>query len=289
MKNLLLTLLSIASSFFVTTVVLNTYFSPDIVAIDGRLRPQKKESNFTPETASNFSEILSDYKKWEIYNTDNIILSTDFIPVNTDGEEIEKKEFLVQLKTGRYIPIKRFEAEYMYQLLELPDDTDKKISKSVKSSARVSYSYYMKEGKILPEFNFTDLNGTSYTSDNTKGKILVIKCWFIHCKVCVQEFPKLNKLYDRYEGNEDVIFLSLAFDNSDKLKKFLARKEFRYPVVPNQKKYMSDDIEVAQYPTHLIINEYGSIEKMVSNVDALILSLDDIMDSSLSDIDVQAN
>ncbi|TYP99458.1 peroxiredoxin [Tenacibaculum adriaticum] len=283
MKNFLISILSISISFFVTTFILQKIDNskvPSIVVKEEQSIATEKIKPIESTVKAGLAKIVVDFEKWKDYHKENIDLSTDFIGVDEDGIEIEKEDFLSNLLTGEYIPIKLPDADYMYQLYELTESSDEKISKSIKSSSTIIYSYFKKEGEPLPEFNFVDLNSNSYTSESTKGKILVIKCWFINCTVCVQEFPKLNELYDRYEGYDNVVFLSLAFDEADKLKNFLSKKEFRYPVVAEQKKYMTDEMEVKQYPTHLIIDEYGNIEKMVNNVDSLILALDTMMNDN---------
>jgi len=117
------------------------------------------------------------------------------------------------------------------------------------------------------------------------GNILVIKCWFIQCKTCVEEFPKINELYDRYESHNNVVFLSLAFDKPDKLKKFLTKKEFRYPVIAEQKKFMQNEMGIVQYPTHIIIDQYGDIKKMVNSIDSLILALDSTENEEILNIE----
>lgn len=239
------------------------------------------EEKVTNSASLDFSDTHADYDTWKAYYKENIDLATDFIAVDTDNNEISKTVFLEKLKTGNYAPIKLFDAEYMYQLYKLDDTSDQKISKSIKSSSSTIYSYYSKEGKAFPEFNFKDTAGNSYTSFNTKGNILVIECWFVQCTACIQEFPKVNALYDKYEAHDNIIFLSLAFDKAEKIKKFLSKKEYRYPVIPDQKDFIKNKLEVIQYPTHLIIDKYGDIKKMVNNVDSLILALDTMVNGKL--------
>lgn len=226
----------------------------------------------------NVDDITKDYKTWKKYNKQNIELSSNFIPINVDNVEIEKEDFLTELKTGLYIPIEVKEDFIGYKLIELKDDkTSRRIGKSERGVASVAYDYFKKEGTKLPQFDWEDLEGNTYSSSSTKGKIKVIKCWFVNCVVCVQEFPELNELYDRYEGNDQIQFLSLAFDKSDKLKNFLSKKEFRFPVIPEQRKYMGKSLELRQYPTHVIVDEDNNIIKMVSNVKALVSVVDQLL------------
>ncbi len=309
MKNLLITIVTIVGAFSLTYYVLTDLFENN----DFNYTTNTKEvSNKTINNSSNYvaeetdteteeqepvienteendlipdvSEFLSSQKNWKTYFNENINLSSDFIPLNIEGEEVEKDEFLNSLTSGNYIPVKLTSGEEMYQLYELDDsDVQKKIGKSVKLTSNTAYTYYQKIGTALPEFEFTDLNGTVFSSQNTKDKVLILTCWYINSKTCIKEFPKLNDLYDRYEAYEDVVFLSLAFDSSSKLKKFLIKKAFRYPVIPNQKTYMNEELEIKQYPTHLIIDEDGNIEKMVSSVEELTIALEKIAVPDLGD------
>ena len=48
---------------------------------------------------------------------------------------------------------------------------------------------------------------------------------------------------------------------------------------------MKDQIEVRQYPTHLIIDEDGNIEKMVSSVSQLEAALEKIAEPDLTDLE----
>lgn len=246
---------------------------------------EKKEYNII----GNIAELEKNYKNWLAYNKKNIELSLDFTPIDVDNSQIEKEDFLSKLKTGLYIPLKTKEDNVTYKLFKLSDKADKKIGKSERSTATVAYAYYKKEGTVFPNYNWTDLNGNEYTSSSGKGKFKVIKCWFINCVVCVQEFPELNKLYDDYEGNEQVEFISLAFDKGEKLKKFLIKKEFRFPVIPEQKKFMNNELEIKRYPTHIIIDEENNIVKMVDNVAALTTILNQLIDEEDLDFNEEGN
>jgi len=130
------------------------------------------------------------------------------------------------------------------------------------------------EGKFFPKFQFTDLNGVVYNNENTMGKIIILKCWFIACKACVAEFPELNELVEKYQDREDVIFISLAYDSDAELKQFLLRKPFNYKVASVQQEFMENELEINAYPTHFIIDKIGKIKKVVNSANELILELD---------------
>ncbi|TDQ30273.1 TlpA family protein disulfide reductase [Tenacibaculum caenipelagi] len=306
MKNIVLALLSIGVGFTVATFGLKSYSnsisgnSNNIVVTKKTDTPKEEvhtsskeekpvevtkspeeeltvEENTFPTTSVAVKDIQKSFDNWEAYTKENIDLMSTFIPLDEKSVKIEKGIFLTLLRTGAYIPVKsEKEGKVQYQLTNIEDSADPKIKKSITSKASIAHQYFRMEGKKLPEYSFIDLDGKTHNKADTKGKLLVLKCWFITCKVCVEEFPELNELVDKYK-DDNIEFVSLAFDKKDELIEFLKTKEFKYPTIPEQKEYMAKKLKVKQYPTHLIVDSNGVIIKMVNNVKTLTSELERIM------------
>ena len=231
----------------------------------------------TPLETINIDDIQESFENWSSYNKRNIDLMSTFNPLDNMGAIMKKGMFLTLLRTGGYIAVKsEKEGVIQYQLINIEGNDQEKIKKSIISKATIAHQYFKMEGKKLPSYDFVDLKGKPHNKADTKGKIVVLKCWFITCKVCVEEFPQLNNLVDKYK-EDNIEFVSLAFDEKDKLIEFLKTKPFKYVTVPNQKKYMSKKLKVKQYPTHLIVDANGVIIKMVNNVKTLTSELERIL------------
>ncbi|RSC95822.1 TlpA family protein disulfide reductase [Tenacibaculum singaporense] len=231
----------------------------------------------TGSISVDIEDIQKSFDNWEAYTKENIDLMSTFTPLDDEGAVMEKGIFLTLLRTGAYIPVKsEKDGKVQYQLTGINGSADEKIKKSIVSKASIAHQYFKMEGKKLPDYNFVDLKGKAHNKADTKGKLLVLKCWFITCKVCVEEFPELNELVDKYKDDK-IEFVSLAFDKKDELVEFLETKEFKYPTIPEQKEYMAKKLKVKQYPTHLIVDSNGIIIKMVNNVKTLTSELERIM------------
>ncbi|WP_395049629.1 TlpA family protein disulfide reductase [Flavobacterium sp.] len=222
-----------------------------------------------------FYIIQKDYMSWWNYYSKNIILSSDFISLDENSNIISKEYFLELLTSGDFIPIRLSPKDTLsyYKLYRLEAICDTTIKSTIMSESLYSYENFKKEGTQFPELNFKDLNGIIYDKETTKGKIIVLKCWFIHCQRCVQEMPELNKLVKKYENRKDIVFVSLATDTNQELEKFLTKKTFNYAVVPNQKSYITETLNISTYPTHIIINKQGKISKVVSDSKELSIEL----------------
>ncbi len=246
----------------------------ETVATENSLTAEEKPTVVASYDASN---IQKSFDNWEAYTKDNIDLMSTYTPLDDSGAVLEKGIFLTLLRTGAYIPIKsEKKGKIQYRLTDIKKSADEKIKKSIVSKASIAHQYFRMERKKLPDYNFVDITGKAHNKADTKGKILVLKCWFITCKICVEEFPELNALVDKYKDSK-IEFVSLAFDKKEDLTKFLAKKDFKYATIPDQKDFMVKKLKVKQYPTHIIVDANGVVIKMVNNVKTLTSELERIM------------
>ncbi|WP_373513407.1 TlpA family protein disulfide reductase [Persicitalea sp.] len=219
--------------------------------------------------------LLKDYKTWYGYHYRTIHLAQDFTGLDTDSSQLTKAAFLAKLATGNYIALKTKLKDGMptYALYR-SSKADPDRQRTIKNLVSYELKNTSWEGKEMPEFSFTDLEGKVYNKVKTKGKTLVLKCWFIGCVACVKEFPELNELVDEYRHNPDVQFVSLASDTKPQLESFIKKKPFKYAVVPEQDNFMINKLDIKMYPTHLVVDGSGTILKVVNGADDLKIFLE---------------
>ena len=207
--------------------------------------------------------ILKDIMSFLTYRQTHIRLYEDFIGLDTASKVIDKEAFYKLFATGDYFPLRLSSTDSLtyYKLQKLDAGTNNDIVKTVKNWAIREYNYHLLEGTALPNYNFVDLDGQTYTKENTKGKIVVLKCWFLACAPCVAEIPTLNRIKDEYYGRNDILFLSLCLDSPLDLKMFLKDNVFDYKQIGGQKSYLGNQLKIEGYPTHFVINKKGLILK----------------------------
>ncbi|MCB0472525.1 MAG: TlpA family protein disulfide reductase [Flavobacteriaceae bacterium] len=229
--------------------------------------------NYTP--LINPGLIQKNMISWLTYERDFVHWSSDFFGLNDSGESISKKEFLTILVKGGYLPVrmKTSDNSICYKLYKLNDNTKKEISDVIKHKSEVQLHFYDMKGLPLPDFHFTDLNGNVYNKENTQGKIVVIKGWFVNCIPCINEFPRLNKLVKQYKKKKDVLFISLAFDSKNVLEKFLKEHNFKYNTVPGKEDYLRNGLKIEGYPIHIILDRKGLVQLVTNDMDVMITTL----------------
>jgi thiol-disulfide isomerase/thioredoxin len=171
-------------------------------------------------------QIQNNYSEWSAYQRKNIMLSRDFIALDESSKEISKQAFLDQLVNGNLIPIRLKSADslYYYKLFKILPKSDTSIKATINQQAFDALHNFKMEGTPFPNFSFKDLDENVVSNETMKGKIIVIKCWYIHCAACIKEFPQVNALASKYKDRNDIVFISLAEDTPEQLKTFLAKR-----------------------------------------------------------------
>ncbi|WP_432672157.1 TlpA family protein disulfide reductase [Flavobacterium sp. SM2513] len=218
------------------------------------------------------NELENDFMKWWNYHSSEISLANNFIGLNEASDTINKKDFLTKLTSGNYIvlKLKSKDKNILYKLYQLNPKSDKSIKNTISIESLINLEHYKMEGERFPEFNFIDLNGNNFSNENLKGKMVIYKTWFINCKACVAEFPELNELVEKNKNNKEIVFISLALDEKDKLVSFLKRKDFKYEIVPNQKELIVKKLNLTIYPSHIVVDKNGVIIKVVNKASEMI-------------------
>lgn len=220
-------------------------------------------------------EIMASFNSFWAYFKGRVRLFEDFKASDTSGREISKDLFLNMLLTGKYYPSIRYapEDKFHYQLVTMPTSAPELAAAYIIQDTKEVLSHYQMEGKPIPAFSFEDVNGVHYDSENTKGKLVLFKCWFINCGACILEMPELNELVARYKDRKDILFISLASDKKAPLQKFLNKTKFDYATVPLQGDYMTNQLKVWAYPFHFLIGKDGKMIKAVSEAQDIAMLL----------------
>jgi peroxiredoxin len=220
--------------------------------------------------------ILKNIKTVLQYYSEHLRFEGDFTAFDTHGKIMTKGMFLNQLTTGNYLPLQVYSKNqtWAYELFALGAHIDRDAQSMLKQIGIVSYGIYQILGKPFPDFHYVDINGKTYTSENTKGKIIVLKAWYIGCEPCVAEMPGLNQLVDKYKNRKDIIFISIALDSKAKLKAFTKHTLFKYKIVPTYIDYVQNKLHVSGYPAHWIIDKNGVVVSMSYDHNEMIAALD---------------
>jgi thiol-disulfide isomerase/thioredoxin len=173
-----------------------------------------------------------------------------------DSKKITIQEMSKFIVTGEYTPVSYVDSENAVRIMVLrkstPEEKEAILAQMNQATGGMS-DISSAVGKAAIPFELVDMEGNIYNSEDLKGKVIVFNFWFISCPPCVEEMPELNELVAKYKG-KDVVFIAVATDRERELKKFLAKKDFDYNIIPQGRPFAAK-YEVQAYPTHIVIDK----------------------------------
>ncbi len=176
---------------------------------------------------------------------------------NEQFQKINPVDFMKIMMSNEYIPEPYIDKNKTVKAFVFRKATEEEKSMMLKMQSGMGMEQEKSEqiGTQAVDFDLTDLKGKKYKLTELKGKVVVLNFWFVECKPCVMEMPELNELVEEFKGKE-VVFLAIAINKKEQLKKFLKTTEFDYHIIPNGQ-VLSDSYGVTGFPTNVIIDQNG--------------------------------
>lgn len=113
-----------------------------------------------------------------------------------------------------------------------------------------------------PEFSVTLLDGTVIRSSALKGHVVVLDFWATWCAPCRREFPELERLYKRYQGNPNVTFVAIDVNRDDetpeKARAFIKKAGYTIPIAYDSNEAVTR-LKAEGYPHLLVLDKTGHL------------------------------
>ncbi len=130
------------------------------------------------------------------------------------------------------------------------------------ANADLSASSYVL-GDYMGDYTVTDTDGITHTfSEILKDKkAIVLNFWFVNCGPCKMEFPYLQKAYDLYSNDIEVIAINPVDNKASSIEKYAEQNELTIPMVVGDEAWATA-FDLQGYPTTVVIDRYGLVAFM---------------------------
>lgn len=116
------------------------------------------------------------------------------------------------------------------------------------------------EVRTASSWKLKDVQGNEISSDDFKGKVMIIDFWATWCPPCRAEIPGFVELQKKYkEKGLVVIGISLDQQGPEVVQSFMKEYKINYPVVMATEKVSEDFGGIESIPTTFIIDRKGNI------------------------------
>lgn len=124
-------------------------------------------------------------------------------------------------------------------------------------------------GFPAPNFTFPDLNGQRVSLFDHRGKVVLVNIWATWCPPCRQEMPSMQKLYDKFKG-EDFEILAVSIDSTGReaVDPFMQSMNLTFPALLDSHEEIGTLYGITGVPESFIIDKQGIVvEKIIGPLD----------------------
>jgi peroxiredoxin len=111
-----------------------------------------------------------------------------------------------------------------------------------------------------PAWSLKDVDGKVVTSDQFKGKVVVVDFWATWCGPCKTEIPGYVQMQTKY-ASDGLVFVGISVDEDgpEVVRKFMKEHGINYTVVMADEAVVDAFGPIEGYPTTFIIDRDGLI------------------------------
>lgn len=147
-------------------------------------------------------------------------------------------------------------------VLGLAGCTEHSASSSTQTAASIPAGEI---GSPLPDFSVKDLQGRQVSSEDLRGKVVLIDFWATWCQPCKKEMPGYQQLLEHY-GPQGFAVIGFKFDTMKDTEdpiRFAKRLGVRYPLAVATDAVKQKFGGIEGLPTTMIYDRQGALRQKI--------------------------
>lgn len=263
-------------SYLVDYEVAGNSANDDFVMMSHRLRPIQDEKlviDFNDELQQYYSAtgamfIPGENSKEQQEEIDQI--RADFLAANPNSyySMYEMALSKDQAKLKAYLEVLETEHVYFSSLLDM----------------RMASFGIDEAGTLAPAIVTSDIYKQPFSTDDLRGKYVVLDFWGTWCGPCMSGVPDMKKYYAKYKDKVEFVGIACNEKNGlDGLKRVVERREMSWPHLMNgtDLNNYSKMYGVTGYPTKFILDQEGKVvEKFIGEGESFYKLLEKLLDEN---------
>jgi thiol-disulfide isomerase/thioredoxin len=227
-----------------------------------RMKNHEKSLQLYKEVADGYADKLDMIQMTSVYQS--MIELLDALSNQQEAYALASKAISSGYMSDKILSDHKALFEYLSKQDLIKGDYDLEITELKNNGSKAKQQLILEDQLSLPPVPgiLKTADGKTITPDDWKGKVVFIDFWATWCGPCIRSFPGLQKLYDKYKSNPDVIFAVVNVwerveDRFASVKTFLSKNPYTFPILFDLKDEMVKGYGVTGIPSKFILDKNG--------------------------------
>ncbi|RJG04494.1 peroxiredoxin family protein [Noviherbaspirillum sedimenti] len=114
-----------------------------------------------------------------------------------------------------------------------------------------------------PDVTFVDLQGNKLSTQDLRGKVVMVNFWATSCTTCVKEMPQMVDTYKKYKDRGlEFVAVAMSYDPPNYVLNFAETRQLPFKVALDTQGQLAKSFgDVQLTPTTFVIDKQGYIVK----------------------------
>jgi thiol-disulfide isomerase/thioredoxin len=227
-----------------------------------RMKNYEKSLLLYKEIADSYSDKLNISQMTSVYQS--MVELMDALSNQQEAYNLASKAISNGYMSDKLLSDHKALFEYLLTQQLIKGDYEDEIAELKKNGMAAKQQLILQDQLSIPPVSgiLKTADGQTIKSEDWKGKVVFIDFWATWCGPCIRSFPGLQKLYDKYKSNPDVIFAAVNVwerveDRFASVKSFLDKNPYTFPIYFDLKDEMVKAYGVTGIPSKFILDKNG--------------------------------
>ena len=117
--------------------------------------------------------------------------------------------------------------------------------------------------ETVPNVGYTLLDGTKSTTEQLRGKVVLINFWATSCTTCVHEMPQIVSTYEKFKSRGyETLAVAMSYDPPAYVVNYAETRKLPFGVAIDNTGAIAKSFGSVQLtPTSILVNKRGEIVK----------------------------
>ena len=127
-------------------------------------------------------------------------------------------------------------------------------------AAALAYSYFTGP-RSVPAVVFTTVTGQLVSTQDLRGKVVLVNFWATDCIPCIEEMPRIAQVYGEFQARGfDTIAVAISYDPPNRVVSYAERNKLPFKVALDVQGEIARRFgDVSFTPTSFLIDRRGAI------------------------------